>query len=213
MRLGLTTIVLVTCGLALAILPIYLSNDVLPLQQQLDLIQDPKDRLTLQKDLLQYQSDVHIRIWTLIVQVVGGIVVAIGAYFAWSNLRLAERNLEITQRNLAATQSKLDVDRQAQLTNRFMQAIAQLGAGFDAGKVNIEVRLGGIYALERLARDSPDDHWGFLPYVSVVPLARCRNWGNCPSLPAELPCRACTTDSGGPSHATASPPSSFQPRV
>jgi Pentapeptide repeats (8 copies) len=64
-----------------------------------------------------------------------------------------------TARNLRATQDKLDIDRQGQLTNRFIQATGQLGAELKGGQPNIEVRLGGIYALNRISNDWPKDYW------------------------------------------------------
>jgi hypothetical protein len=97
---------------------------------------EPKDRLAFEKDLLQYETDNQIKIWTGIVQAIGASVLAIGAYFTWRNLRVAN---------------------EAQITNRFTQAIGQLGAELKEGEPNLEVRLGGIYALERIARDSPPD--------------------------------------------------------
>lgn len=63
-------------------------------------------------------------------------ILGIGGYFTW-------RNLHVVQ--------------EGQITNRFTQAIQQLGAMKDK-EPNLEVRLGGIYALERIARDSPRDH-------------------------------------------------------
>jgi len=49
--------------------------------------------------------------------------------------------------NLKATQEK-------NITDLFTKAIEQLG-----NEKSLEVRLGGIYALERIARGSPKDHW------------------------------------------------------
>lgn len=54
------------------------------------------------------------------------------------------------------TQERLDVDRESQVTNRFTQAVDQLGAA-EEGLPNLEVRLGGIYTLEPIALDSPRD--------------------------------------------------------
>jgi hypothetical protein len=44
------------------------------------------------------------------------------------------------------------LNREGQITDRFTRAIDQIG------RPELEVRLGGIYALERIARDSRDDH-------------------------------------------------------
>jgi pentapeptide repeat protein len=56
------------------------------------------------------------------------------------------------------------LNRAGQLTDRFTQAIEQLG------HKELDVRLGGIYALERIARDSKEDH----PQVMEVPTAYVR---------------------------------------
>jgi hypothetical protein len=50
-----------------------------------------------------------------------------------------------------ATWRQVQVSREGQITERFTRAIDQLGSA------QPEVRLGGIYALERIAKDSPAD--------------------------------------------------------
>ena len=102
-------------------------------------------RAQLETTLLQYETDNRIKIWTAIVQAAGGAALLTGLLF--------------TARNLRATQDKLDIDRQGQLTNRFIQATGQLGAELKDGQPNVEVRLGGIYALNRISRDWPKDYW------------------------------------------------------
>jgi hypothetical protein len=69
---------------------------------------------------------------TLIAAIVAGVI---GARLTWRQMRSNE------------------IAQEGQITDRFSQAIEQLGA------TNLEVRLGGIYALERVARDSERDHW------------------------------------------------------
>ena len=113
----------------------------------------PSDRLALEKDLLQYETDNRIKIWTAIVQAAGGAALLIGLLFTWRNLR--------------ATQLKLDIDREAQLTNRFTQATSQLGAQLSNGNPNVEARLGGIYALSWIARDSPRDYWPIMEILTA----------------------------------------------
>lgn len=54
--------------------------------------------------------------------------------------------------NRDSAQRSHDLDRAGQITERFTRAIDQLGSE------KLDVRLGGIYALERIARDSRDDH-------------------------------------------------------
>jgi hypothetical protein len=68
-----------------------------------------------------------------------------------------------------------DLQREGQVTDRFTKAIDQLGAVQPGGavsknaepKINLEVRLGGIYALERIARDSPKDEWTIMEVLTA----------------------------------------------
>ncbi len=50
------------------------------------------------------------------------------------------------------------LNRAGQITDRFTKAIDQLGATDENGNPKIDIVLGGIYALERIAWDSKDDH-------------------------------------------------------
>lgn len=102
-------------------------------------------RVELETALLGYETDSRIKILTAIVQAVGGAALLLGLVY--------------TARNLRATLEKLEIDRQGQLTNRFIQATGQLGAELKGGERNIEVRLGGIYALNRISKDWPRDYW------------------------------------------------------
>ncbi|WP_433870345.1 pentapeptide repeat-containing protein [Saccharopolyspora sp. CA-218241] len=56
------------------------------------------------------------------------------------------------QATLEATRNQNAIDQQGQLTDRFTTAIDQLGSD------ELQIRLGGIYALERIAHDSERDH-------------------------------------------------------
>ena len=64
-------------------------------------------------------------------QILGGTALLSGLYFTWRTLQ---------------------VNREGQITERFTRAVGQLGAS-EHGKKNIETRMGGIYALERIAQD------------------------------------------------------------
>ncbi|RKT88483.1 Pentapeptide repeat-containing protein [Saccharopolyspora antimicrobica] len=58
-----------------------------------------------------------------------------------------------SQTTLESTRSQSLNTQEQQITERFGRAVEQLGT-----RDNLEVRIGGIYALERIARDSPPDH-------------------------------------------------------
>ncbi|MFF3336625.1 pentapeptide repeat-containing protein [Streptomyces sp. NPDC002888] len=67
---------------------------------------------------------------TTLLQGLAALAVLIGAFFTWRQVQ---------------------VSRQGQITQRFTAAVEQLGSA------SPDVRLGAVYALERIARDSPDD--------------------------------------------------------
>jgi hypothetical protein len=96
------------------------------------------------KDIAKLESDTR----TAMVQALGGIALLTGLLFTWRNLRLTEQTSRHT----------LDLSRKGQINDRFIKAIEQLGAIDQDGGKKLEVRLGGIYALEQIAKDSPDDH-------------------------------------------------------
>jgi Pentapeptide repeats (8 copies) len=89
---------------------------------------------------LKAQNDVR----TTLLQGLGGVVLLVGAYFTY-------RQVMNSREQLAHSREQLQVAQQGQITERFTRAIDQLG------HAQLDVRLGGIYALERIARDSPDD--------------------------------------------------------
>ena len=64
----------------------------------------------------------------------------------------AQSSAEAAQRTAEAAQRTAELNEQGQVTDRYTKAIEQLGSD------KLDVRIGGIYALERIARDSPRDH-------------------------------------------------------
>lgn len=62
---------------------------------------------------------------------------------------------------LIFTYNSFVLNREGQITDRFTKAVEQLG------DEDIAVRLGGLYALERIAKDSPKDQWTIMEIVSA----------------------------------------------
>ncbi|MEU2035503.1 pentapeptide repeat-containing protein [Nocardia amamiensis] len=60
--------------------------------------------------------------------------------------------LWFTSRSLVATNNQFELSRQEQITDRFAKGAEQLSSD------KSDVRVAGIYLLERLAKDSPPDH-------------------------------------------------------
>ncbi|MEU6264592.1 pentapeptide repeat-containing protein [Saccharopolyspora shandongensis] len=80
--------------------------------------------------LQQAQAQLQNNVRSALLQTVAGTLVIVGA---------------------AATWRQVWVSREGQITERFTRAIEQIGND------NVDVRIGGVYALERIARNSPED--------------------------------------------------------
>jgi hypothetical protein len=111
----------------------------------------PRSAFTSAGDAVRAQNDVR----GVLVQVAGGLVLLAGAYVTWRQLQLSRESMrqtmEATNAQLKAAQDQLAADRDSHLTQRFAQAVDQLGSE------QVVVRIGGIYALERIARNSAAD--------------------------------------------------------
>ena len=101
-------------------------------------------------------------------QILFGFFVLLGLYFTW-------RRVEISQKTLETQQDQ-------QVTERFTRAIDQLGATDDDGEPRLEIRLGGIYALERIAWDSPGRD-----YSTVIEVLTAYVRANAPYSPKTSP--------------------------
>jgi hypothetical protein len=75
---------------------------------------------------------------------------------------------ENTQAQLEQSHTELDITRRGQITERFTQAIDQLGSE------SLEIRLGGIYSLERTAREDRDYHWPIMEVLTTY--VRTQTW-------------------------------------
>ena len=86
-----------------------------------------------------------------------GILTAIGALvgYAFSFIRVF------------TTERQTITSQQGHITERINKAVENLGTNRAGGQPNIAVRLGAIYALERIAQDSPRDHIPILEILSA----------------------------------------------
>jgi uncharacterized protein YjbI with pentapeptide repeats len=91
---------------------------------------------------------------TAVLASLAGVLAAIGAYY--------------THRTFELNRQGHELNRQGQITERFTRAVDQLG------NPSLDVRLGGIYALERLARESRDDHGPIIEILTAYVRERAR---------------------------------------
>src|SRR6266545_1520476 len=96
-----------------------------------------------QSEALQAQNDLR----TTLLQGLGGLFLISGVVATWRQVQL--------------TRHQLDILREGQITERFTRAIEQLGSD------NLDVRLGGIYALERIASSSEVDRGPILEVLTA----------------------------------------------
>ena len=83
----------------------------------------------------------------IVLQALGGIAVFLTLYFSLRNVAISEVNAKTAL--------------EGQITDRFTKAIEKLGSE------KLEMRLGGIYALERIAHDSERDHWPIMEVLTA----------------------------------------------
>jgi hypothetical protein len=121
-------------------------------------------------DLAQARNDVR----TTLLQGFGGMVLLLGAYLTWRQ----------TQVSRAAGHEELRLSREGQLTDRFTRAVEQLG------NEDVAVRVGGIYALGRIAEESSTDRAPIEDLLAAYVRAHAP-WPPTPNspFPADLPPR------------------------
>jgi uncharacterized protein YjbI with pentapeptide repeats len=94
-----------------------------------------REQIRLERDRIDTQNAVY----NLLFQGIGAIVLGGLVYTSWQHLR--------------RTDAQYQHANEQRITARFSQAIAHLASD------KMEVRLGGIYTLERIAQESPAEHW------------------------------------------------------
>jgi uncharacterized protein YjbI with pentapeptide repeats len=85
----------------------------------------------------------------------------VGAAVTLRQIRIGREQLAHTREQIELTRSQIAVIQEGQITERFTRAIDQLGSE------TRDVRLGGIYALERITRDSPNDQATIVEVLSA----------------------------------------------
>lgn len=116
---------------------------------------------------------------------IGAFVGAVGAFataatLAWAavqNARTAARNADTAA---LRHEEQTKADRQRRLTESFSKAIEQLASE------KIEARLGGIYTLEQISRESPDHYWIVMETLTAF-LREHARWKERDEIASETP--------------------------
>lgn len=89
----------------------------------------------------------HLEAVKTVATILGGLLLIYGIFLTAKRVRALENQVEISE--------------EEQVTERFTRAIEQLGSD------KMEVRLGGIYALERISKDSNKDYWTIMEVLTA----------------------------------------------
>jgi uncharacterized protein YjbI with pentapeptide repeats len=124
----------------------HLNERIHQLQQDIDKLParsiTPTERINLEKEQIMLERDrinSQNGVYSLLFQGIGATILGGFVYTAWGYLRRTEEQFQNANEKL--------------ISDRFSQAISHLASD------KMEVRLGGIYSLERLAEDSPSEYW------------------------------------------------------
>ena len=102
----------------------------------------PSERLLLDKELFQAENGAR----STLAMILGAAGLLLGLGAAWR---------------------RVEAGREARSHERFSQAIEQLASERADGSARTETRLGGIYALERIAAESQSDYWPVMEVLSA----------------------------------------------
>jgi hypothetical protein len=135
----------------------------------------PPEELT-REQLLKARHDVRSSLFAAF----GG-AVALGGAFAGGYVGLRQLDVGLRQ---------VDVSREGQITERFTRAIDQLGSQ------SLDVRVGGIYALDRIGRDSETDYRPIMEVLTAFLRQHARPPKDAPPKELILPPHAENTSPG-----------------
>ncbi|WP_176726996.1 pentapeptide repeat-containing protein, partial [Nostoc sp. KVJ20] len=117
---------------------------------------------------IEQRLDYGIKALTTTGTIFVGIAVFINAFYAAKraealdkSAEAANKSAEAANKTAEAALKNAEAAQDKQITERFAKAVEQLG------NEKIETRLGAIYTLERIAKDSPKDHWTIMEVLTA----------------------------------------------
>lgn len=104
---------------------------------------------TTAKDIIELENELR----KTLAQILGGGFFLATLYFTWQSLQVAQKAQSIEEETQAT-------ERESRTTERFVKALEQLGSD------KLDVRLGGIYALEAMAQRREEEF--FWPIIEIL---------------------------------------------
>ena len=108
------------------------------------------EKILIEKNAADIENSTRLTL----AQIIGGLALLSGLWLTYENVKAAQSNARTAQENLRVTE-------EGKITDRFSKAVELLG------NEKLDIRLGGIYALERIARDSQKDHWTVMEVLTA----------------------------------------------
>jgi hypothetical protein len=122
------------------------------------------DRAKIQAQFETDRTKAENDLRATLVTTLAGVAVAAGTGVAALNFTNSRKALEETQRQNRLSRERdrdqLELTRRGQVTERFSKAIDQLGERGEKESEKLDVRIGAIYALEQIARDTRENKVG-----------------------------------------------------
>ncbi|MCF2151161.1 pentapeptide repeat-containing protein [Desmonostoc muscorum LEGE 12446] len=109
----------------------------------------------------EQRLDYGAKALTTLGTIFGGFAVLINAFYAAKRWEAMDKTAEAANKSAEAALQNAKAAQDKQITERFAKAIEQLG------NEKIETQLGAIYTLERIAKDSKDDHWTIMEVLTA----------------------------------------------
>jgi hypothetical protein len=116
------------------------------------------------KEYLDYRERLRaarLHFLTTIAAILGGIGVVFNLYYTGKREEAFNKSAIAANKSANAALKNAEAAQDKQITERFTKAVEQLASP------EIALRLGGIYSLERIAKNSKDDHWTIMEVLTA----------------------------------------------
>jgi len=116
------------------------------------------------KEYLDYKERLRaarLQFLTTIAASLGAVGVVFNLYYTGKREEAFNKSAIAANKSAEAALENAKAAQDKQITERFTKAVEQLAS------LEIAVRLGGIYALERIAKNSEDDHWTIMEVLTA----------------------------------------------
>ena len=94
---------------------------------------------------------------------------------AWYGVFFLIWRTVLADKQTQATDKQTEINRESHYTELFTKAVEQLGATRQDGEPAIETRIGAIYVLERIAKDSERDYGPIIETLAAYICEHCRD--------------------------------------